>query len=47
MKWYQQIAKLLNSKHSDTIAVIRAGKRKAKHRTVKRNRMTIKRDLRL
>jgi hypothetical protein len=38
MKWHERIARELKSKHSDTVAVIRSGKRGAKHRTNKRRR---------
>ena len=38
MNYDQQIAKALNSKHSDTQAVIRSGKKGAKRRTNRRRR---------
>ncbi|MFY3741599.1 MAG: hypothetical protein HMLIMOIP_002057 [Candidatus Nitrosomirales archaeon] len=38
MKWYEKIAKELRSKHSDTLAVIRSGKKGAKRRTSRRRR---------
>ncbi len=37
MSWHEDIAKQL-SKHSDTIAVVKAGKKGAKKRTSRRNR---------
>lgn len=33
MKWHQEIAEKLGSKHSDTQALIRSGKKGAKRRT--------------
>jgi hypothetical protein len=38
MTWHQDIAQTLGSHHTDTLAVIRAGRRHAKKRTNKRNR---------
>lgn len=37
-RWHEVIATALGSRHSDTIAVVRTGKRKAKKRTVRRER---------
>jgi uncharacterized protein YdaU (DUF1376 family) len=37
-KWHEKIAEALKSKHSDTQAVIRSGKRGAKNRTNRRER---------
>lgn len=37
-KWHQKIADLLGSKHSDTQAVIHAGKKDAKRRSNRRVR---------
>lgn len=42
MKWHEQIAKLLECKHSDTMAVIRHGKKGAKRRSNRRARRNIK-----
>lgn len=39
MSWDEKIAKELGSHHSDSLAVIRMGKSKAKRRTNKRNRI--------
>jgi hypothetical protein len=43
MKWYEEIAIKLNTKHSDTQAVIRSGKRSAKRRTNRHMRQLEKR----
>ena len=43
--WSKAIADALGTKHSDTQAVVRAGKKGAKKRTVKRNRQAAKKDL--
>lgn len=40
MKWHEQIAVLTGSNHSDTLAVVRAGK-KAKKRSNRRERRTM------
>lgn len=45
-KWMKDIADKLGTKHSDLLAVIRAGKRGAKRRTVKHQRSKAKNSLR-
>lgn len=45
MKWHEKIAKEMKNKHSDTIAVVRYGK-KAKEATRKRTRRITKKQLR-
>jgi hypothetical protein len=43
MQWHERIAKEMNIKHSDTLAVIRYGK-KAKRATRRRNRRLSKKE---
>ena len=38
MNWRQTISELLGSKHSDSMAIVRAGRRGAKHRSNRRLR---------
>lgn len=45
MPWHEKIAKEMNIKHSDTLAVVRWGK-KVKKKTNKRNRRIAKKSLR-
>lgn len=44
-QWMKDVADKLGTKHSDLLAVIRSGKRGAKRRTVKHNRMQLKKNL--
>lgn len=45
MKWHEEITKQLRSKHSDSLAVIRSGKRGAKKRTNRRKRRLMKKEM--
>ena len=45
MKWHEEIAYLLGSKHSDTQAVIRAGKKGAKKRSSRLERRKAKKNI--
>jgi hypothetical protein len=42
MKWHEKIAQEIGTKHSDTQAVIRSGKKGAKRRTNRRQRRYMK-----
>lgn len=44
-KWHEEIAKLLGSKHSDTQALVRAGKKGAKKRSSRLSRRKARREL--